>query len=529
MKRRKKEKQLKISNIISTIILFLSFVTIFLYYFIINEFEDVSADQLIYTINTATGTSKDVLIDGLIYVLFRTFISLLILFIVIKIINKSIKYKVKLKFKIRSKKIMVNLMPISSKMKIIISFLFLILSIYLFLDKLELLDYFDDDNYSSYIEENYIDPKEVEISSPDEKQNLIYIFLESMESSLLSFENGGNFETSIIPNLEELALNNINFSNNEKVGGASVFTGSHWTIAAMVSQTSGIPLKIPMSFSNEYLNYGSFLPGAYSLGDILSDFGYKNYLLLGSDSTFGGRSDYFNYHGNYNIKDYIYAKENNWISKDYSVWWGYEDKKLFEFAKEELEEISKNDEPFNYTILTADTHFVDGYLDESCEAPFDEHYLNSYNCSDQMVYDFISWIKDQDFYENTTIVIAGDHLTMQKNIKEMFDEEKNSRQVYNVFINSKIDTENSKNRAFTTLDLYPTTLAALGFEIEGNRLGLGTNLFSSAKTLTEKQNFDSANNEIQKKSAFYNGFLLQKSEKSWESKKIDLDAGGNTN
>lgn len=36
------------------------------------------------------------------------------------------------------------------------------------------------------------------------------------------------------------------------------------------------------------------------------------------------------------------------------------------------------------------------------------------------------------------------------------------------------------------MDLFPTMLASLGVQIEGNRLGLGTNLFSDKKTLMKE-------------------------------------------
>ena len=36
------------------------------------------------------------------------------------------------------------------------------------------------------------------------------------------------------------------------------------------------------------------------------------------------------------------------------------------------------------------------------------------------------------------------------------------------------------------MDLFPTTLAVLGVDIEGNRLGLGTNMFSDVPTLQER-------------------------------------------
>ena len=39
--------------------------------------------------------------------------------------------------------------------------------------------------------------------------------------------------------------------------------------------------------------------GAYSIGEILEKEGYKNYIMVGSDLTFGGRRDYYQNHGNY--------------------------------------------------------------------------------------------------------------------------------------------------------------------------------------------------------------------------------------
>lgn len=36
------------------------------------------------------------------------------------------------------------------------------------------------------------------------------------------------------------------------------------------------------------------------------------------------------------------------------------------------------------------------------------------------------------------------------------------------------------------MDLFPTTLVAMGAKFKGDRLGIGTNLFSDKKTLTEK-------------------------------------------
>jgi len=48
----------------------------------------------------------------------------------------------------------------------------------------------------------------------------------------------------------------------------------------------------------------------------------------------------------------------------------------------------------------------------------------------------------------------------------------------------------------------------MGVEIEGERLGLGTNLFSEEKTLTEQYGYENLGKELEKKSSFYNEEFL---------------------
>ena len=52
------------------------------------------------------------------------------------------------------------------------------------------------------------------------------------------------------------------------------------------------------------------------------------------------------------------------------------------------------------------------------------------------------------------------------------------------------------------MDNFPTTLAAMGVKIEGNRLGLGTNLFSEELTLMEDIGESTLKAELKKKSEF---------------------------
>ena len=59
--------------------------------------------------------------------------------------------------------------------------------------------------------------------------------------------------------------------------------------------------------------------------------------------------------------------------------------------------------------------------------------------------------------------------------------------------------------------MYPTTLAAMGVTIPGDRLGLGTNLFSDTSTLAEIYGMDDLNTELLKDSKFYRSQLLYSS------------------
>ena len=498
-----KVKRKRILKIFGFLIINICIILILLTMYINNSFSNVSFEQLLFSAQTAEGTDSDMIMNGVIYIVPKLLLIDFLIIIYIFLKKKFLKNAVALNFYIKRKSISFNIFPISFKMKGFCLIVFIFISLVYTCNGIGLTDYLFFSKDTHFFEKYYVNPSSAKIKAPSKKRNLIYIYVESLETSLFSKENGGNFNESIIPNLEKIARDNVNFSSSEKLGGAVMLPGSTWTIAGIIAQSAGIPLKLATSDGNIYWNYDkNFLPGAYTLGEVLEDSGYRNYFLLGSNAGFGGRNLYFSQHGNYTIYDYLYALNHDWIDKDYNVWWGYEDSKLYSFAKKELLKIAESEEPFNFTMLTADTHPTDGYLDSSCSKKFDENYLNSYACADKMLSEFVSWIKKQDLYENTTIVIVGDHLSMQSNLTDMFDID-NERYIYNAFINSKVQ-KNNKTRLFSSMDIYPTVLASLGFNIDGDRLGIGTNLFSDKETVAEEIGIDKLNDEISHKSEYYN-------------------------
>ena len=358
---------------------------------------------------------------------------------------------------------------------------------------------------TGFYEANYVDPKTVSIES-ESQRNLIYIYLESMETSYASKEDGGGQENNYIPNLTELAADNISFSNTDLLGGWYNSSGSGWTMGALFATTSGVPFAFPVG-GNDMEGAEIFASGIYNLGDFLHDQGYIQEFLCGSDATFAGRRTYFTQHGDYEIFDLYTAREEGYIAEDYYQWWGFEDYILYDIARDELTRLAETGEPFNFTMLTADTHHIDGFHCILCEDTYEWNLENVLICADSQIASFIQWIQEQEFYENTTIVITGDHDRMDTSLVFWLSAEE--RPIYNCYINvddlclENVNDEILKNRSFMAIDTFPTVLAAMGYTIEGNQLGLGVNLFSGKPTLSEQYGCAELDELLQTDNTYY--------------------------
>ena len=178
---------------------------------------------------------------------------------------------------------------------------------------LDVKDYLKNQStYNTVVEDNYVDPDRVNITFPEQKRNLIYLYLESMESTYADKSSGGAFDKNYIPELTQLAADNISFSNSELLGGGQPTVNATWTIAGIFAQTSGLPLSIGIQ-RNEMAYQASFFPEINTLGDVLADEGYKQYFFIGSIGQFGGREEYFKEHGDYEVDDYNWAMEKGLI------------------------------------------------------------------------------------------------------------------------------------------------------------------------------------------------------------------------
>jgi len=342
-------------------------------------------------------------------------------------------------------------------------------------------------------EERYVTPDASMITADGKTKNLIYIYLESMETTYSSTDVGGRQDVNYMPGLTKLASKNLTFTDKKGglLGGFHNPAGTVWTMGAILATTSGVPFAFPVE-RNSMSKRETFAPGLVNLGDILEGKGYTQEFLCGSDAEFGGRKNYFTQHGNYRIFDLFSAREKGYIPKDYKVWWGYEDEYLYEIAKDEITNLAKEGNPFNFTMLTVDTHHVDGYVCKLCTHQYDSTTANVVSCADRQVTEFVEWVKEQDFYKDTVVIITGDHPRMDTNL--VADVDYYDRTVYNCILNTDaVPERGSEGRTYTPMDMFPTILEAMGFDVEGDRLGLGTSMFSDLPTIAEEMAEDVAN------------------------------------
>ena len=428
------------------------------------KFDNCTLEKILFQLSEPlNGTSDEVILDGVLNIACKGIALWILLNVIYFIVFKLLKNKFK------SEKCM-------NVIRIIIV-LIVFIGIFTFSSiKSDLKGYIQSlSKVSILIEEYYVDTNNTNITFPEEKRNLIYIVLESMEVSFMDKENGGIMEENLIPEITSLMKDNISFTNKEDgLGGAYDVAGTGWTIGSLASQASGLPLKVA-GFNSANDPNDNFMPGAKVLGDILEEQGYNQMFICGSPIEFGGRDDFYKQHGDYEIFDYNRAVAENIYTEEKKNW-GYIDNLLYEYAKERILTLNSEDEPFNVTLLTADTHHPDGYFCEKCENKYEDKYQNVISCASKQVYEFVEWIKGQEFYENTTIVIVGDHPSMATCFSSLVPEDY-KRTTVNCFINSAIKLENTNVRELTTMDIFPTILASLGAQIEEDRLGIGTNLF----------------------------------------------------
>lgn len=381
---------------------------------------------------------------------------------------------------------------------------------------------------NTFIEDNYVSLRPDEVIFPDKKRNVIVLSLESMEET---FNRPSLFNSSLIPRLGALLPQNAH---------CTLYEGKNlnWTVASLTGLLFGLPLSTPTQ--NQYKSAdNTFLPGAVSLLELFESNGYSIMFMLSGKAEFSGSKNIFTNHApSAEVRGWEYFESQNVPVRGE---WGMRDKDLYGQAKGALQELAQRRKPFFMILQTLDTHsYATSYGDYP--KPYKDD-RDSFIAADHMALEFIEWLQQQDFYDNTTVLIQGDHLYMRQKLGTVFLP--SDRLIYNVFLNtSPIATQavaasvvrdsqkmydsatgqrqggrghdGGELREATMLDMSASLLEAIGVKLPNGAFGLGRSIFSGELTLVERLGVEKLAEALSGQSEFYNALFFAKAKEVQE-------------
>ena len=332
-------------------------------------------------------------------------------------------------------------------------------------------------SYSNFYEEHFVSVNNEDIKFPEQKRNLILVYVEGLDDGYISKE--------ITPFLYKLQEDNMSFTGFYQMSSASN------TLKAQFTGLCGMPLKQGLLDTEDLLNFFSTLT---CVPDILQKAGYNSSYLKAAYIMFSRADEFAKQHSYDNIKGYDQLKplmQQKFDQIDGSKFGGMRDKVLFEAAKDELLSLKQ---PFFLTLTTLDTHSTPTYfLDPDCKPEYNDE-RDAVKCADNNLKNFVNWLKKQDFYDNTTVIIMGDHLYPKSS--------RFGTEIYNVVLNPYTKLQ-PQDHEWTTYDLAPTILTSIGVDV--SKLGIGRSLFVDEPTLFEKYQ-NKFNSTLLAKNKLYQSF-----------------------
>ncbi len=479
--------------------------------FIVKNFGEVTIPQILLNVRTAE-TSNSLLLDyikiAVPYVI-KCAIVLFIIFYIAKLVNRFDTFGAFFIFLLKKIKettaSAINF--INNKPQTLVLVLLLVVTLYLLkaVDrKLHVFDYLKQED-SSFVEQNYA---RLDIGSAifenNKKQNLILLFAESIEKG---YSDESVYGDNLIKELVELKKEGVSLYGYRKT------PGGYFTLDGISAQTLGMPLtQLPIDINNSKFNdqFGALLSKTPGIFNLLKESGYKTASFSGTSKTFTNKGMFLNVHG----IDNPYFKEH-WLESGFLLddktrgFWDFSDVFLMERFKEYLSK-TEQDKPFAVLFETVDTHFPNGWA--PVEYRKDGGFKDAVRFSSKLIYDFVQWAKTQPWYNDTMIVIVGDHPFQDFNVDfTQFTKKSNNREIYTLFINSKIKKDIVMGCGYSPMDIAPTILHAMGVSfksaykdrLDGNRIGLGTSLLSQEKNLVCQYGVNDLYQKLWQFSSFY--------------------------
>ncbi|WP_226581883.1 LTA synthase family protein [Halobacillus litoralis] len=259
----------------------------------------------------------------------------------------------------------------------------------------------------NYLNENKSEDSD-KLEGAAEGKNVIAISLESTQTFVVDNTLHGEELTPYFNDLKEEGIYFDNFYHQVKQGRTS---DSEFLLA-----NSLYPLNRGAVFFTHSGNEYDAMPS------VLGENGYYTASMHANDKTFWNRNVMYDSLG---FDDFI-SKEDYNVTPEKSHGWGYLDEYFFEDSLNKMKEM---DQPFYTKMITLTNHYPFTLGEEQKLIEEGEtgsgtlnRYFQTIRYQDEALKKFVEDFKNSDLYEDTILVIYGDHFGISENHQEAMGE-----------------------------------------------------------------------------------------------------------
>ncbi|RWZ60080.1 LTA synthase family protein [Halobacillus fulvus] len=332
----------------------------------------------------------------------------------------------------------------------------------------------------SYIKDKSPDQveKDSELYGIAENKNVIFVSIESFQNFLLDSEINGTEVAPFLSDLKE-SEDTISFENFYHQTAQGKTSDSEFIV-----ENSLYPLDRGAVYFTHAQNEYNALP------ELLGQNGYETSVFHANNKSFWNRDVMYENIG----YDEFYGEQSFELTPENSFGWGLEDKAFFD---QSIEYMKAQEQPFYSKFITLTHHFPFELPEE--KANIDRYdsgsntlnqYFQTARYTDEALEGFFKKLKDSGLYEDSIIVLMGDHYGISEFHNEAMSQflgkevtpyvhTQLQRVPFMIHIPGYEGGE-VKEEVVGQIDVKPTLLHLLGIEAE-NDLTFGTNMFSETK------------------------------------------------
>ncbi len=247
-------------------------------------------------------------------------------------------------------------------------------------------------------------------------KNIVFVHMESMQSFLMNLSFNGK---DVTPNLKKLAKEGMHFTNFYPQVSTGTSSDTEFTLL------TGL---MPASSGTVFVSY--YDRNYFTIPKYLASRGYETFSMHGNLSSMWNRNKA---HPSLGYNSMYFGDVFDYTDKDV-INLGINDSLFFKEAIPMLESIEKNNTNYMGTVITLSNHSPFKFASTHSNLDLTSHYevtndsgitqtlekdylsstsvgeyIKSANYADNALGDFISYIKNSNYFNNTVFVFYGDH------------------------------------------------------------------------------------------------------------------------